>query len=68
MAPTQITEDYYTILEISETADLATITSSYKRLALTTHPDKNITNPNATTEFQLVGSVHYCAGLYINCI
>jgi DnaJ-domain-containing protein 1 len=54
MAPTQITEDYYAILEISQTADLTGIKSSYRRLAKAKHPDKNCGNPNATAEFQLV--------------
>src|SRR5437762_12330465 len=57
MAPTQITEDYYAILEISQTADLTGIKSSYRRLAKAKHPDKNCGNPNATAEFQLVSPI-----------
>jgi hypothetical protein len=60
MAPTQITEDYYAILEISQTADLTSIKSSYRRLAKAKHPDKNHENPNATAEFQLVSSFCHC--------
>ncbi|KEF58685.1 uncharacterized protein A1O9_06611 [Exophiala aquamarina CBS 119918] len=54
MAPSETTEDYYYILEISQSANLISIKSSYKRLAKARHPDKNPTNPSATVEFQLL--------------
>lgn len=56
MAPSETTEDYYFILEISQSADLISIKSSYRRLAKIRHPDKNPTNSNATVEFQLVST------------
>jgi len=56
MALVQITHDYYAILEISNTADIQIFPHSYKKLALTHHPDKQPDNPNATVEFQIVSS------------
>ncbi|KAM5436762.1 hypothetical protein McanMca71_001877 [Microsporum canis] len=54
MAPVQTNHDYYAILEIEQTADANSIRASYRRLAKIKHPDKNLTNPNATLEFQLI--------------
>ncbi len=54
MAPTQVTEDYYEILELSQTADETTIRASYKRLAKLHHPDKCPNDANATARFQVV--------------
>lgn len=54
MAPVRTKHDYYAILEVEQTADAASIRASYRRLARIKHPDKNPTNPNATSEFQLV--------------
>jgi len=58
MAPVEITDDYYDILGVSYTATIEVITSSYRRLALDRHPDKNRNNPGATAAFQLVGQLH----------
>ena len=57
MAPVDITDDYYDILGVSKTATIEVITSSYRRLALDRHPDKNPNNPSATAAFQLVGQL-----------
>lgn len=54
MPQTKFCHDYYLILEISQKADIESIRSNYKRLARLKHPDKNLNNPNATAEFQLV--------------
>lgn len=54
MAPVEITEDYYAILEVSQTASSDTIRKSYRRLAVLLHPDKNPNRPDATAAFQLV--------------
>lgn len=54
MAPAEITEDYYAVLEVSQTACPDTIRKSYRRLAVLLHPDKNPNKPNATAAFQLV--------------
>ncbi|KAI4193083.1 MAG: hypothetical protein LQ350_008478 [Teloschistes chrysophthalmus] len=54
MAPAEITEDYYAVLEVSQTACPDTIRKSYRRLAVLLHPDKNPNKPNATAAFQLL--------------
>jgi curved DNA-binding protein CbpA len=56
MAPSVITEDYYLILEVEQTAELELITRSYKRLALKLHPDRN-PRRDATEAFQRVCQV-----------
>jgi len=42
MAPSPITDDYYFVLEVHQTATLEEITWSYRRIALYTHPDRNV--------------------------
>ena len=53
MVAPPITEDYYAVLEVPQTATANTITQSYRRLALKLHPDRNPA-PNATDAFQMV--------------
>lgn len=51
-----MTEDYYSILGVSQSATLAVIREAYKKCALKYHPDKNLDNGEDTTAaFQLVG-------------
>ncbi|KAF2816422.1 DnaJ-domain-containing protein [Mytilinidion resinicola] len=47
-------KDYYTILEVEQTAPPHLIVSSYRRLALKLHPDRNARH-DATEAFQLLG-------------
>ena len=54
MAPVEVSDDFYEILRIPNTATLCSVTSSYRRLARETHPDKNPNDPGATAAFQLV--------------
>ena len=54
MAPSLITDNYYEVLEITQTADTTAIKSSYRRLAKLCHPDKRQNDPAATAQFQLV--------------
>jgi curved DNA-binding protein CbpA len=54
MAPVDITDDYYAIVEVPNTATLEVIKKSYRRLAIALHPDKNPHKPDATASFQLV--------------
>ena len=53
MAPSQITDDYYMVLEVEQIATSELINKSYKRLALKLHPDRN-TKHDSTEAFQLV--------------
>ena len=48
------TKDYYKILELSPSATLKEIKTSYRRLAHQLHPDKNNNDPYATARFELV--------------
>lgn len=57
MSSTATYKDYYKTLGIPQSADLATIKSRYRSLALVKHPDRQRNNPNATAEFQLVSGV-----------
>ncbi|ORX98815.1 DnaJ domain-domain-containing protein [Clohesyomyces aquaticus] len=57
MAPAPITEDYYLVLEVLQSASLELITRSYKRLALKLHPDRNRSH-DATEAFQLLGRAY----------
>ncbi|KLJ07618.1 hypothetical protein EMPG_10010 [Blastomyces silverae] len=57
MAPVPITEDYYMVLEVVQTATPELIIQSYKRLALKLHPDRNA-KPDATESFQLLGRAY----------
>jgi DnaJ-class molecular chaperone len=54
MAPVEITDDYYAILEVHHMASANDIKKSYRRLAILQHPDKNQNKPDATASFQLV--------------
>lgn len=51
--PSPITEDYYRVLEVEQTAAPELISRSYKRLAMKLHPDRNVDH-DATKAFQLV--------------
>ncbi|KAJ5350803.1 DnaJ domain protein [Penicillium brevicompactum] len=58
MPPTNFRHDYYAILGIPQSADSATIKSTYRRLALAKHPDRRKNVPNATAEFQLLNEAY----------
>ncbi|KAF2431638.1 DnaJ-domain-containing protein [Tothia fuscella] len=57
MAPSPITNDYYSVLEVKHTASLEEINKSYKALAMKLHPDKNI-RIDTTNAFQLLGQAY----------
>ena len=54
MAPVEITDNYYALLEISIDATDADVRRSYLRLAAIRHPDKNGNSSSAKDDFQLV--------------
>ena len=51
-------EDYYEILGITRTATLEEIKTSYRRLALKFHPDKNPGNQDAEERFKLLSEAY----------
>ena len=51
----EITDDYYAILEITQTAKDDVVKASYKRLARVRHPDKDARNPNVTADLLPTG-------------
>jgi hypothetical protein len=53
MEPAKVTEDYYAVLELTQTATREQVIRSYKQLALKLHPDRNPKH-DATQAFQLV--------------
>ncbi|KAI1293211.1 DnaJ domain-containing protein [Xylaria venustula] len=57
MAPVLITEDFYMILEVDQTATAEAINRSYRRLALKRHPDRNA-DRDTTAAFQLLGEAY----------
>ena len=53
MAPSPITNDYYMMLEVKQSATRELIIKSYKRLTLKLHSNRNV-KQNATEAFQLM--------------
>ncbi len=52
--------DYYELLECERTADDATLKSSYRRLAMRWHPDKNPGNADAEHRFKAISEAYEC--------
>ncbi|EIN07258.1 DnaJ-domain-containing protein [Punctularia strigosozonata HHB-11173 SS5] len=48
----------YTTLGLQDGANLEQVKSAYKQLALRTHPDKNVGNPDATEQFQRLSEAY----------
>ena len=46
--------DYYAILGVPKNATAEFVTASYRALAKSRHPDKNLNNPESTAAFQAV--------------
>jgi DnaJ-class molecular chaperone len=57
-----MTENFYNILEVSETATIDEIKKSYRRLSMLFHPDKNKNNPEATAKFQTLSEAYETLG------
>ena len=54
MAPVEITDDYYAVLEVSHDASNEVVRKNYLRLAIRLHPDRNPDKADAKAAFQLV--------------
>ena len=52
--------DYYELLEIERTADAGTIKSSYRKLAMKYHPDKNAGCKDSEAQFKAVSEAYEC--------
>ena len=52
--------DFYELLECERTADDKTIKSSYRRLAMRYHPDKNPGDKEAETRFKMISAAYDC--------
>ncbi|RDW84275.1 hypothetical protein BP6252_01865 [Coleophoma cylindrospora] len=53
-------QDYYGILGVPFGADVATIRTHYKRLALVRHPDKNGSTAESVAQFQMLQEAYEC--------
>ncbi len=52
--------DYYDLLEIERTADDGTIKSSYRKLAMRFHPDKNPGDHESEAKFKAISEAYDC--------
>ncbi len=52
--------DYYELLEVERSADDGTIKSSYRRLAMRFHPDKNPGDAAAEAKFKAISAAYSC--------
>ena len=52
--------DYYELLEVTREADDATIKTSYRRLAMRFHPDKNPGCQDSETRFKAISQAYDC--------
>ena len=57
-----MSDSFYNILEVPETASLDDIKKSYRRLSMLYHPDKNKNNPDATAKFQKISEAYETLG------
>lgn len=57
-----MSENFYNILEVAETATIDEIKKSYRRLSMMYHPDKNKNNPDATAKFQKISEAYETLG------
>ncbi len=52
--------DYYELLEVERTADDATIKTSYRKLAMKFHPDRNPGDGDAESRFKAISEAYEC--------
>ena len=55
-----MTDDYYELLEVERTADDGTIKSSYRKLAMKFHPDRNPGDAAAEARFKAISEAYDC--------
>lgn len=55
-----VTTDFYELLEVERTADEKTIKSSYRRIAMQCHPDKNPGCKDSEAKFKAVSAAYAC--------
>ena len=53
-----MSENHYSVLEVSQTASIEEIKKSYRRLSLLYHPDRNKNSPEATIKFQKISEAY----------
>jgi molecular chaperone DnaJ len=53
-----MSDDYYELLEVERTADDGKIKSSYRKLAMRWHPDKNPGDAEAESRFKAIGEAY----------
>ncbi|OTB02962.1 hypothetical protein M426DRAFT_24191 [Hypoxylon sp. CI-4A] len=58
MSSVIVIDDYYGILGVDRTADAEDLKAAWRQLVRIKHPDKNLGNPDATAEFQLLESAY----------
>jgi DnaJ-class molecular chaperone len=57
-----MSEDFYKILELTETASIDEIKKSYRRLSLLHHPDRNNNSPDSVAKFQKISDAYETIG------
>ncbi|KAK4495977.1 hypothetical protein PRZ48_013245 [Zasmidium cellare] len=58
MPPSEITDDYYAVFGLPQTASIEEIKDRYRLLTRQRHPDKNGGTPEATAAFQLLNNAN----------
>ncbi len=57
-----MSDSFYNVLELDESAGIDEIKKSYRRLSMMYHPDRNKNNPDATAKFQKISEAYETLG------
>ena len=57
-----MSDNFYNILEVEETASIEEIKKAYRRLSMICHPDKNNNNQESTAKFQKIAEAYETLG------
>lgn len=57
-----MSENYYNVLEVPESASIEEIKKAYRKKSMIYHPDKNKTDPDATIKFQKINEAYETLG------